>query len=93
MKKCKEGTHKNRILMKIAFLSVFYDFINVCINLYKINEIVGRHLYKKILKISLHILAFKNIPKFFYFFPTKTYIFIADKGFAPPPLTDMSANM
>ena len=22
--------------------------------------------------------------------PAKTYIFIADKGFAPPPLTDMS---
>ena len=49
---------------------------------------VSRHLYKKFLKISLHIL-----PKFFNFFPTKTYIFIGEKGFAPPPpLTDMSAK-
>ena len=42
--------------------------------------------------MSLHILEFQNIPIIFLFFPHKTYIFLADKGFAPslhawgPPL-------
>ena len=39
------------------------------------------------------ILAFQNIQIFFS--PTKTYIFLVDKGFAvatPNPLTDMSAK-
>ena len=47
---------------------------------------VSRHPYKNILKMSLHIPAFQNIPSIFYFVPKKTYIFLADKGFAPPPL-------
>ena len=37
--------------------------------------------------MCLHILAFQNIPSIFDFFPTKTDIFLADKGFAPPSLT------
>ena len=55
---------------------------------------IMRHFfgYKNILKMSLHIPAFQNIPSIFYFVPTKTYIFLADKGFAPPPLMDMSAK-
>ena len=42
--------------------------------------------------MSLHNLSFQNIPSIFYSFPKKTYIVLADKGFAPPPLTDMSAK-
>ena len=36
--------------------------------------------------MSLHILAFQNIPSIFYFFPTKTYNFLEDKG-SPPSLS------
>ena len=40
----------------------------------------------------MHILAFQNISKNLYFFPTNTYIFLADKGFAPFLFADMSAK-
>ena len=36
---------------------------------------------QKFLNIYLHILAFQNIPSILYFFPAKTCIFLADKGF------------
>ena len=55
-------------------------------------QVLADTITKKNLKMSLHILAFQNIPSIFYFFPTKAYIFLADKSFAPPPLTDMSAK-
>ena len=42
--------------------------------------------------MSLYIIAFQNIPSI-CFPPTKTYIFLADKGLLPPPpLGDMSAK-
>ena len=46
-------------------------------------------LTKKNMDMSLPILAFQNIPIILNFFPTKTYIFLADKG-PPPALADMS---
>ena len=70
---------------------------------YKISGCEGKVLVKFIQvladtltkKIIMKMSAFSCVSEhsaFFYFLPTETYIFLADKGLAPPPLTDMSAK-
>ena len=41
--------------------------------------------------MSLHILAFQNIPEHFKFFPYKNLQFLRGQGSPPPPLADMFA--
>ena len=52
-------------------------------------EVLADTLTKIILKMYLQILEFQFQ---FFSFPTKTYNFLSDKDFVPPPLADASAN-
>ena len=67
----------------IKELTVFFRYFNISRNANFFS--VRRHPDKNILKMSLHILAFQNIPnsEHFLFFPYN--ILFADKGFSPPP--------
>ena len=58
-------------------------------------EIFLQVLADTLKKYSENLFAYSCVSEHsehFEFFPTKTYIFSANKGFAPPPLTDMSAK-